>query len=161
MSVYSISGVRFACKSDIYEILSLMESYVASGVLLPRSEADILKNLPATWVSEESGKITGTISLVDYGNNLFEARAFVVKPEYQKKGTGKALVQEVIHYLNAKKKSLNQNVTLFALTYVPEFFKQFGLSIVSKEKFPQKIFEVCQYCKKADNCLEVAVELII
>ena len=59
------------------------------------------------------------------------------------------------------KKKLPLPVHLFALIYETHFFHKYGFQNTVKEKFPKKIYDVCEYCVKKSDCKEIAVEKII
>ena len=46
---------------------------------------------------------------------------------------------------------------VFALTYIPEFFKKFGFAIVDKKELPHKIWNECIKCVYFPNCKEIAM----
>ncbi len=47
--------------------------------------------------------------------------------------------------------------TVFALTYVPDFFESLGFKRIDKNQLPHKIWGDCIDCPKFPNCDEVAV----
>ena len=143
--------------SDISAIQKLLQPYVDTKIVLPRSEAQIKNDLPYTWIARYANEIAGVVNLTFFQPDLAEVRGLVVRKNMQRHHIGQALVLATIQFLkNNPDKKVN---TLFALTYIPDFFLSIGFSVVQKEKFPPKIYEVCQFCDKRDNCQEIAVEL--
>ena len=150
--------IRKAEHFDINSIFNLIDPFVKKEILLPRSKQEITYALDLTWVLEYKQKIVATSTLVHYDKQMVEIRALAVKESSQKQGFGGQLVDYICKEI---KKSRSNPITVFALTYSPEFFLNLGMKIVGKDKFPQKIFEVCMSCSKLYNCSEVAVEKVI
>lgn len=151
--------IRKAHPDDVLRISTLIDPYVREEIVLPRSEEVILRDIDQTFVAQSSdGSIVGTLTAIFFSETLCELRALVVLKGEQGKGAGKLLVDHVL-------KDLQQNMpldtlTVFALTYVPDFFLKIGFQVTDKEHFPQKIFDVCHFCPREDNCNEIAVEKV-
>jgi amino-acid N-acetyltransferase len=47
--------------------------------------------------------------------------------------------------------------SVFALTYHPDLFRRQGFKRVTKDLFPQKVWNDCSRCRKRDHCDEIAV----
>ena len=144
-----------ANKDDINDIHNIILPYIQKEILLNRTLNQILEDIDTTWVCKHNNIIIGTVSLVQFENNLWEVRALAVKNEYHGKKVGSLLITKIIEHL--KKLQINDAI-LFALTYTPDFFLYNGFNLSKKENFPQKIYEVCQFCPKQNNCHEIAVE---
>jgi amino-acid N-acetyltransferase len=148
--------IRDALESDAESIFWLLNPYVEKEILLSRSVAEIIKNINRTVVSEEEGRIIGTASLVFFSATLCEIRALAISAEAQGKGIGRELV------IAAENKALQfeaaRPVRFFALTYTPDFFLRCGYEVTTKDKFPEKIYEVCNFCLRKDDCKEIAVQ---
>lgn len=54
------------------------------------------------WIAEENGKIIGSISVIDQGNEGGQIRLFGTHPTTQGKGVGKALMQTAMNYCKEK-----------------------------------------------------------
>lgn len=148
--------IRDASADDVVSIQNLLKPYVEKRILLYRSRKEILENIDKTIVYEEDGVLRGTTSLVFFSVKLCEIRALVIDETQQGKGLGKKLV------LAAEEKALRltkeRPIHFFALTYTPKFFEQCGYAQTLKENFPEKIYEVCNFCFRKDDCHEIAVE---
>lgn len=148
--------IRDAQREDAAEIAALLKPYVDKKILLHRSLEEIRENAAQTVVFSESGSILGTASLVFFSPTLCEIRALVISESAQGRGIGKDLV------LAAEAKALaEQNarpMRFFALTYTPEFFERCGYERTTKDQFPEKIYEVCNFCLRKDDCHEIAVQ---
>lgn len=151
--------IRDARPGDEKAILDLLEPYVLKKIVLRRTPAEIRESLNQTIVYEDNGRLLGTTSLVFFTETLCEIRALVIADEAQGKGVGRQLV------LAAEQKALLQSaerpLRFFALTYTPEFFERCGYERTTKDKFPEKIYEICDFCLRKDDCQEIAVQKTI
>lgn len=152
--------IRKATKKDLSQIEQLLLPYVQQSIILPRSQEQLLQYLPNTWVYTIKEEVAAVVSLYTFQENLIEVRGLAVNQAYQKEGVGSKLITFLIEHIKANKKD-KKPISLFALTYAVPFFQKLGFQIVAKEKFPQKIFEVCQLCNQKNNCKEIAVELLV
>ncbi len=154
----SLSSVRKAIESDVDIIYEIIQPYVLKEILLSRSKKQIYNDLNTTWVFEEDNEIMGSINLTFFNPELCEVRALAIKPEHHRKQIGKRLLQEAIQHI---KKVYTHQIRLFALTYIPDFFLKFGFQKTSKENFPEKVYDICEFCHRKEACKEVAVELYL
>ncbi len=146
--------LRRANVKDAQAIFKILQEYAIKGILLPRSLNSIYENIRDFFVYEENGKIVGIGSLHVYWEDLAEIKSLAVLEEYQHKGIGKQIVLKCIE--DAKNLGLKK---VFALTYVPEFFKKLGFKEADKSEFPQKVWTECIHCVKFNDCKEVPVLL--
>jgi len=145
--------IRKANSQDISAISSLLKSFTPKGLLLPRSEDNILQHLQEFIVATHEDVILGVAALHVYTSQLAEIRTLAVNPDYQKLGMGKLLIE------GCEKMALELGIpNLFALTYVVIFFEKLGYHIVQKESLPHKIWTVCIHCEKFSHCDEIAVQ---
>jgi len=146
-------AVRKAQEADIPAIHALLEHYADLGIVLRRSQRDILNSLRSFFVAESGGDICGCSAIRDFGNNLLEVRSLVVAPERQGQGIGRALVGSIVRDVNSKRRQWR----IFTLTGQPDFFAKVGFHTVSRSMFPEKIWSDCRKCPKNNNCDEVAL----
>jgi len=144
--------VRKATVRDGEKIFKVLQQFALKGLLLPRSLNSIYENIRDFFVYEEAGEIIAVCSLHIYWKDLAEIKSLAVSENYQSKGIGKKLVLACID--DAKNLGIER---IFALTYVPEFFKKLGFKIVDKSNFPQKIWNECIHCTKFNDCQEIPV----
>ena len=147
--------VRMAEVSDAKAIYNLLLPYAEEGIVLRRSEEDILFYIKNFRVACANGQICGCVAIRDFGNHLMEVRSLVVNRDFHGKGVGRALIEFVIDQLYAL--SPDGQWSLFTLTGQPVFFQHLGFKIVSKEMFPEKIWSDCAKCKKQHCCDETAL----
>ena len=150
--------IRKARIEDAYKIYDLIQPYVKREILLPRSIETICSEIELTWVLEKDKKIQGTLSLTPFEQDLYELRAMVTSQEAQSQGLGTSLLLEAEKFI---KNNLHLPIRLFALTYDPSFFLKNGFQQVSKDIFPQKIYDVCHFCTRKHECREIAVKKIL
>lgn len=151
--------IRKASQADVNAIYHLTLPYVAEQVLLPRSKTQITANLDNTWVIQQENEIIAAVSLIFFRPHLCEIRGLAVKKEAHGNRYGQDIVKAVLRYL--QNEYTIKPVQVFALTYVPDFFKKLGFTITKKEDFPDKVYEVCQFCARRDDCREIAVQKMI
>ncbi len=148
--------IRSAVTADAAAIAGLLGPHVTQKVLLHRSLEEIRQEIGNTLICEQGGEIIGTVSLVFFSSSLCEIRALAISDAAQGKGVGKKLV------LGAEQKALklmqDRPMRFFALTYTPAFFERCGYSRTTKDMFPEKIYEVCNFCLRKDDCHEIAVQ---
>lgn len=146
--------LRRANVKDAQAIFKILQEYAIKGILLPRSLNSIYENIRDFFVYEDNGKIVGIGSLHVYWEDLAEIKSLAVLEGYQHRGIGKQIVEKCIE--DAKNLGLKK---VFALTYVPEFFKKLGFKEADKSEFPQKVWTECIHCVKFNDCKEVPVLL--
>ncbi|GAB4434619.1 MAG: N-acetyltransferase [Turneriella sp.] len=151
--------IRDARLGDEDAIEALLEPYVVKKIVLRRSPAEIRENLGQTIVYEDGGRLLGTTSLVFFTDTLCEIRALVISDELQGKGIGRKLVMAAEE--KALRHSIQRPLRFFALTYTPDFFERCGYERTTKDQFPEKIYEVCNFCLRKDDCQEIAVQKTI
>jgi amino-acid N-acetyltransferase len=139
--------------ADAKNIYRLVNAFAKKKAMLPRSLNYIYENIRDFWVYKKDGKVIGCCALHIIGwDGLAEIKCLSVKKTAQKDGVGKKLAQKC---LSEAKKLDVQNV--FALTYVPDFFKKLGFKVVSKDALPHKIWSECIDCPFFPDCNEIAV----
>ncbi len=144
--------LRKATVKDAPQIFQLLQMFAIEGLLLPRSMNSIYENIRDFFVYETDGKIVGVGSLHIFWEDLAEIKSLAVLPEYQHMGIGKKIVKACIE--EAKQLGIKK---VFALTYVPEFFKKLGFKETDKSQLPQKVWTECIHCIKFNDCKEIPV----
>ncbi|MBK3332419.1 N-acetyltransferase [Persephonella atlantica] len=144
--------LRKATVKDAPQIFQLLQMFAIEGLLLPRSMNSIYENIRDFFVYEVDGKIVGVGSLHIFWEDLAEIKSLAVLPEYQHMGIGKKIVKACIE--EAKQLGIKK---VFALTYVPEFFKKLGFKETDKSQLPQKVWTECIHCIKFNDCKEIPV----
>ena len=120
--------------------------------MLPRSLNELYENIRDFFVYAEGKKIYGCCALHIDWEDLSEIKSLAVALSKTRSGIGKKLLEECLKEAKALKIK-----KVFALTYVPGFFKQFGFKVVDKSKLPHKIWSECIKCVYFPGCKEIAV----
>lgn len=144
--------VRKAAMRDIPELLNLINSYAANGIMLPRTEFEISENIRDFSVAYEGEQLIGCGALHFYTPLSAEVRSLAVLPAIKQRGIGRALVDA----LEAEAVG-NHLDSIFAFTYVPEFFAKLGFAEVERGELPLKTWKDCLRCPKFQNCDEIAM----
>ncbi len=148
---------RAAVLPDVDAIHSIIAPYAESGVLLPRSRAELNENVRDFVVAEDTEAdraIVGCGALHLYGMHLAEIRSLAVAPELKRKGIGRELVNALMA------ESRRHGITCVCLfTRTPEFFARLGFEVARREQLPDKIYKDCVNCPRIHDCDEIAMVL--
>ena len=147
--------VRQAQNTDVRGIFELLEPYADAGIVLRRSEADILSYIRNFRVALSGGRLCGCVAVRDFGGNLLEIRSLVVDRSFHGQGVGRSLIEFVINELHEARPA--EKWLLFTLTGQRGFFERLGFKVVPKEMFPEKIWSDCSKCPKQNCCDETAL----
>ncbi|HZS55533.1 MAG TPA: N-acetyltransferase [Bryobacteraceae bacterium] len=145
-------SVRKAAMRDIPNILALINSYAAGGIMLPRTEFEMSENIRDFSVAYDSETLAGCGALHFYTPTTAEVRSLAVLPEMKQHGIGRVIVEA----LEAEARE-NELDAIFAFTYVPGFFQKLGFGEVERGELPLKVWKDCLRCPKFQNCDEIAV----
>jgi amino-acid N-acetyltransferase len=137
---------------DAEAILSLINYHAESNLMLPRTLADIERNLPQFLVYRESGGILGVCALCYGAEGLVEIRSLAVHSNHYRKSIGTVLVDAAM-----QEAARAGYARVFVLTYVAPLFQRFGFEVIDKKYLPEKIWRDCQVCPKQECCDETAM----
>lgn len=143
---------RQAVMRDIPSILSLINGYAASGIMLPRTEFEMSEAIRDFTVVTRGDEFLGCGALHFYSPTFGEIRSLAVQEKAKTQGVGKRLVEALIH--EAQVYELD---AVFAFTYVVEFFNKLGFQEVDRGVLPLKAWKDCLRCPKFHACDEIAV----
>jgi amino-acid N-acetyltransferase len=148
--------VRKAVPEDAAAIQEVLDHYASEERLLRRSRDEIIENIRDFFVALHEGLVCGCCALKIYSDTLAEIRSLAVREGDQHQGAGAALMDA------CEQEALSFGIRdVFALTYIPDFFKKRGYGIAAKEIFPQKIWRDCFKCSQFPDCRETAVLKVI
>ena len=148
-------STRAATLDDVPAMVQLMGPYIATGDLLPRTAADLERDLANYRVAtDQHGVVIGMGALKPYSSGLAEVIALAVSPRAQGQGVGLAVVERLLD--RAAELGF---ADVFALTRVPGFFHRLGFTTVEKSRFPLKVWFDCARCPRRQSCDEIAVHL--
>jgi len=137
---------------DAQQMHVLINNFANKGEMLPRALSDIYENLRDYYVIRENGKILACIALHISWADLAEIRSLAVNKETQYHGCGSMLVKACLQ--EAEQLGI---LTVFCLTYKPDFFKKCGFKDIDKMELPRKVWSECFHCPKFPDCDEVAL----
>lgn len=88
--------IREAVPSDVPQIQTLIEPYVAHKILLPRTQDELTRLAAQGFVAESEDRIVGFVALEVYSRKMAELQCLAVAADYQRRGLGKALVRRCV-----------------------------------------------------------------
>ncbi|MBN2420338.1 MAG: N-acetyltransferase [Deltaproteobacteria bacterium] len=145
--------IRKAVVSEVIQIQRVLNHYGDKGILLPRSLSELYEHLRDFYVfTDDEEKIIGVCALNLCWEELAEIRSLAVVEKHQGNNYGVMLIERCVE--EAKTLGLKR---LFTLTYLPEYFKKLGFSIVDKSELPHKVWSDCIKCTKFPDCDETAL----
>ena len=145
-------AVHKAAMRDIPNLLALINSYAANGIMLPRTEFEISENIRDFSVAYDGDLLVGCGALHFYTPTTAEIRSLAVLPAAKKQGIGRTVVDA----LESEARD-NDLEAIFAFTYVLPFFKKLGFKEVERGELPLKVWKDCLRCPKFNSCDEIAV----
>lgn len=145
-------AVRKATIRDIHDVLELINSYAADGVMLPRTEFEMAENIRDFWVCYDDGVLLGCGALHFYTPTTAEVRSLAVRERAKGHGVGRAIVEKLEE--EARENDLE---AIFAFTYVRAFFHKLGFEETERGELPLKVWKDCLRCPKFQHCDEIAV----
>jgi len=148
--------IRKAVMPDIHDLLDLINGYAANGIMLPRTEFEMSENIRDFTVAFDEGRLVGCGALHFYTPTSAEVRSLAVIEDYKHTGTGRAIVKAL------EQEALDAGLeSIFAFTYVQEFFRKLGFVEVERGELPLKAWRDCLRCPKFHCCDEIAMLKIL
>jgi amino-acid N-acetyltransferase len=144
--------VRKAVMHDIPPILDLINGYAAKGIMLPRTEFEMSEAIRDFTVIYRGNEFLGCGALHFYTPTIGEIRSLAVHEHAKTHGVGRKVVEALVE--EAQQYELD---TVFAFTYVAEFFGKVGFHVVERGVLPLKAWKDCLRCPKFQACDEIAV----
>ena len=138
--------------SDATEIHRLVNYFAGKGEMLPRPLSEIYENIRDYFVIRQGKQVIACAALHVNWADLAEIKSLAVTEEHQKYGVGDQLVAACL-----KEADGLGILTVFCLTYCPEFFSKSGFTPVDKSELPHKVWGECYRCPKFPNCDESAL----
>jgi amino-acid N-acetyltransferase len=151
--------IRKARISDVKELLELVNGFAAQNLMLPRGPQYLFENIRdyAVIIDEAAGgRIVACGSLHVLWGDMAEIRSMAIRPEYQKRGLGRRLVE----FLKEEATQLGIR-RLFTFTLSEDFFARLGFTRKLRDELPPKVWGECSRCPKYFKCDEVGMVLEI
>lgn len=137
---FSLVITRKASAADAASISALIDLYVPSGTLLPRSEEFVVMHAHEFIVVEQDGAVVGCVHLDEYSPSLAELRSLAVASGSQGAGIGKGLVAATEKFARDR-----GYATLFAVSNDTEFFARYGFARRNIPELDLERSEVSKY----------------
>jgi amino-acid N-acetyltransferase len=145
-------SVHKAGMRDIHALLELINGYAAKGVMLPRTEFEMSENIRDFTVAFLGSELVGCGALHFYTPQCAEVRSLAVAECWKQSGAGRAIAGALV--TEARDQRLE---SVFAFTYVPQFFRKLGFVEVERGELPLKAWRDCLRCPKFQCCDEIAM----
>ena len=159
-------AIRPATVEDAPLMVEMINRFAAANIMLPRTEAAILRTLADWLVITDEARETPTPqspipnpcsvlacgALVALSDHLAEIRSLAVHESQQGQGLGGVMVNALVQM--ARERGFRQ---VCALTLRENFFVRLGFRIVDRWSISPKLWQECIYCPKFHRCDEVAV----
>lgn len=127
--------VRLAASADVPQIVALVNGFAEQGLMLPRTEDDVLRDLPSYVVAATpGGRVLACAALSEYSPSLAEVSSVAVAAEAHGRGLGSRVVLAVERV--ARLRDLEE---VFALSLSPRFFRSLGYDEVPLATYPEKV----------------------
>jgi N-acetylglutamate synthase-like GNAT family acetyltransferase len=143
---------RRAKPSDAPAIFELIAGYAAQGLLLPRAEDEIQRNVSHFLAHEDKKRVVSCVALENYGADLAEIRSLAVDPELRGRRAGTKLLEFALE--EARRRGIAR---VFPVTHAPEFFVRKGFEPTSRLALAEKVERDCHACPKRRSCQLIAV----
>ena len=144
--------IRKASLRDLQPLLRLINGYAAKGVMLPRTEFDMSQSIRDFTLAVSGETVMGCGALHFYTPTSGEIRSLAVDSGATRRGIGRAIVEAL------EKEALECSLhSIFAFTYVTDFFRKLGFMEVERGEFPLKTLRDCIRCSKFAGCVETSV----
>ncbi|XP_031272936.1 probable amino-acid acetyltransferase NAGS2, chloroplastic isoform X2 [Pistacia vera] len=128
-------GTRMASLTDLSGIRQLIQPLEESGVLIRRSDEELLKALDSFYVVEREGQIIACAALFPFfEEKCGEVACIAVSPECRGEGQG----DKLLDYIEKKASSLGLDMLFLLTTRTADWFKSRGFKECSIEMIPRE-----------------------
>lgn len=144
--------IREPSLEDAPQIAALIRAASRRGDVLPRTAAEIRRNIKLFQVYVDGDGVGGCCALHPDTPELAEIRSIVVRENLQGRGVGSKLVErcaEIAMGLGIQR--------IYALTRAREFFARLGFREIDMGQLPSKVFKDCLRCRLYPHCDEIAM----
>ena len=134
-------------------IHDLIRTFADRKLMIRRSLGELYESIREFIVAtDDDGQVVGCVALHVFWEDLAELKCLAVSEQAQGRGVGRKLVDAC--WEEALELELG---SVFALTYVADFFERCGYHQIDKAELPHKIWNECVRCPLFPNCNEVAL----
>lgn len=142
--------VRKPRLTEVVALKALIDG--AKESVLPRGLPELYENVRDFYVYVDEHGIGGSVALHIDMIDLAEVRSLVVRPDLQRQGVGKRLLEAVIEEARGLRIA-----RVYALTRQSVFFQKNGFLTVDRSELPYKVFKDCMRCRLFPGCDEIAM----
>ena len=132
--VNDYGGIRDMTRSDIPNVLKIMQPFIDAGILLPRTKQSLLEQCPFYVVYELDGAVRACASLIPYSDNQMEIAGVAVEKSCSHIGVGPKLIS----FLIARAKARYAKSVFLLTTQTADWFEQLGFTSASIETLPEE-----------------------
>lgn len=126
--------VRPAIRADADQIFELVSGYVAEGLMLPRTSAQIALNIDNYIVAVNGGRVVACAALEEYSPSLAEVSSVAVVRDAHGNGLGTQVVLGVERLARAR-----DIEEIFALSLTDRFFLGLDYAPTAISRYPEKL----------------------
>jgi amino-acid N-acetyltransferase len=138
---------------DVPAVHDLIRTFADRKLMIRRSLGELYEAIREFIVAiDDEGKVVGCAALHVFWDDLAELKCLAVAERAQGQGVGRMLVDAC--WESARELEI---ATVFALTYVAEFFEHCGYHRIDKADLPHKIWNECVRCPLFPSCNEIAL----
>jgi amino-acid N-acetyltransferase len=146
-------NIRPARVGDVPAIHELIRTFAERKLMIRRSQGELYESIREFLVeTDDAGRVIGCAALHVFWEDLAELKCLAVSESAQGRGVGRRLVEAC--WEAARELEIN---SVFALTYVAEFYEKLGYHRIDKADLPHKIWNECVRCPLFPNCTEIAL----
>lgn len=125
--------IRAAKLSDVPKLLTLMDSFIDTEALVPRTQKDIQNHIEDYQVYEVDQVLHGCGALQTRSTDIAELCAVTVDSAYQSTGVGRKLVESLLK----KARNLSLRKVYLLTTQAEDWFLSFGFESVDVQEIPR------------------------
>ncbi len=130
-----IPSIRPASPRDASAIAELVSSFVADGLMLPRTREQILGNIDSYVVAaRRGGSVVACAALEEFSPSLAEVACVAVSRSEHGNGLGSLVVLGVEQLARAR-----ETEELFAMSLSDRFFLSLGYNVAAISRYPEKL----------------------
>ncbi|MBA2687403.1 MAG: GNAT family N-acetyltransferase [Gemmatimonadaceae bacterium] len=130
-----VPAIRPASLKDASAIAELVSSFVADGLMLPRTREQILENIDSYVVAaRRGGSVVACAALEEFSPSLAEVACVAVARSEHGNGLGSLVVLGVEQLARAR-----EIEELFAMSLSDRFFLSLGYNVASISRYPEKL----------------------
>eukprot|EP00597_Dinobryon_sp_UTEXLB2267_P009551 CAMPEP_0170084782 /NCGR_PEP_ID=MMETSP0019_2-20121128/19868_1 /TAXON_ID=98059 /ORGANISM="Dinobryon sp., Strain UTEXLB2267" /LENGTH=599 /DNA_ID=CAMNT_0010300993 /DNA_START=34 /DNA_END=1833 /DNA_ORIENTATION=- len=125
-------GIRAATPADLFAVMQIIRPLEQQGVLVARSEEQLLKDLSNCFVMVRDGAVLACGMLKRYSETHAEVSCLAVHPSYRRGGRGETLLA----YLERRALLMGVTFVFVLSTRTMQWFEERGFNLVDPSSLP-------------------------